>query len=201
LAGWAVGLLLVYLALAFGVRVAVALRTTGGTGIARLRGAPPLELLGGALFAGAIAMGIAAPILVLNDLIEPIDGLDQTPFHVIGFACAGAGIAGTFLAQMAMGASWRIGVDESDRTDLVTGGVFSLCRNPIYTFMLIAWTGLALLVPTWLSIASVPAGILAFEVQVRLVEEPYLMRTHGEAFRAYASRVGRFVPGVGRIGP
>ena len=60
--------------------------------------------------------------------------------------------------------------------------------------MLIAWTGLALLVPTWLSIASVPAGILAFEVQVRLVEEPYLLRTHGEAFRAYASSVGRFLP-------
>ena len=199
MAGWAVGLLLVYLALAFGVRVAVALRTTGGTGIARLRGAPPLELLGGALFAGAMAMGIAAPILVLTDVIEPIDGLDQSPLHAVGFVFAGVGIAGTFLAQMAMGASWRIGVDQSDRTELVTGGVFSLSRNPIYTFMLIAWTGLALLVPTWLSIASVPAGILAFEVQVRLVEEPYLLRTHGEAFRAYASRVGRFLPGVGRL--
>lgn len=199
MAAWAVGLLLVYLALAFGVRVAVALRTTGGTGIARLRGAPPLELLGGALFAGAMAMGIAAPILVLTDVIEPIDGLDQSPLHAVGFVFAGVGIAGTFLAQMAMGASWRIGVDQSDRTELVTDGVFSLCRNPIYTFMLIAWTGLALLVPTWLSIASVPAGILAFEVQVRLVEEPYLLRTHGEAFRAYASRVGRFLPGVGRL--
>lgn len=199
MAAWAVGLLLVYLALAFGVRVAVALRTTGGTGIARLRGAPPLELLGGALFAGAMAMGIAAPILVLTDVIEPIDGLDQSPLHAVGFVFAGVGIAGTFLAQMAMGASWRIGVDQSDRTELVTGGVFSLSRNPIYTFMLIAWTGLALLVPTWLSIASVPAGILAFEVQVRLVEEPYLLRTHGEAFRAYASRVGRFLPGVGRL--
>jgi hypothetical protein len=32
LAAWAVGLLLVYLALAFGLRVAVALRTTGGRG-------------------------------------------------------------------------------------------------------------------------------------------------------------------------
>ena len=199
MAAWAVGLLLVYLALAFGVRVAVALRTTGGTGIARLRGAPPLELLGGALFAGAMAMGIAAPILVLTDVIEPIDGLDQSPLHAVGFVFAGVGIAGTFLAQMAMGASWRIGVDQSDRTELVTGGVFSLSRNPIYTFMLIAWTGLALLVPTWLSIASVPAGILAFEVQVRLVEEPYLLRTHGEAFRAYASRVGRFLPGAGRL--
>jgi protein-S-isoprenylcysteine O-methyltransferase Ste14 len=198
-AGWAVGLLILYLALAFGVRVAVALRTTGGTGIARLRGSPPLELLGGALFAAAIAMGVANPVLVLADALEPIEGLNETPFHAIGFALCGVGIAGTFLAQMEMGASWRIGVDQSERTELVTGGLFSLCRNPIYTLMIVAWIGFALLVPTWLSAASVPAGIVAFEVQVRLVEEPYLLRTHGERYRAWASRVGRFVPGVGRL--
>jgi protein-S-isoprenylcysteine O-methyltransferase Ste14 len=200
LAGWAVGLLLLYLALAFGVRVAVALRTTGGTGIARLRGAPPLELLVGALFAAAIAMGVANPVLVLADVLEPIGRLDEAPFHAIGFALCGAGIAGTFLAQMEMGASWRIGVNQSERTELVTGGVFSLCRNPIYTFMIVAWIGFALLVPTWLSAASVPAVIVAFEVQVRLVEEPYLLRTHGERYRAWAARVGRFVPGIGRLG-
>jgi protein-S-isoprenylcysteine O-methyltransferase Ste14 len=198
-AGWAVGLLVLYLTLAFGVRVAVALRTTGGTGIARLRGAPPLELLGGALFAAAIAMGVANPVLVLADALEPIESLDETPSHAIGFALCGVGIAGTFLAQMEMGASWRIGVDQSERTELVTGGVFSLCRNPIYTFMIVAWIGFALLVPTWLTAASVPAGIIAFEVQVRLVEEPYLLRTHGERYRAWVSRVGRFVPGVGRL--
>jgi protein-S-isoprenylcysteine O-methyltransferase Ste14 len=198
-AGWAVGLLILYLALAFGVRVAVALRTTGGTGIARLRGSPPLELLGGALFAAAIAMGVANPVLVLADALEPIEGLNETPFHAIGFALCGVGIAGTFLAQMEMGASWRIGVDQSERTELVTGGLFSLCRNPIYTLMIVAWIGFALLVTTWLSAASVPAGIVAFEVQVRLVEEPYLLRTHGERYRAWASRVGRFVPGVGRL--
>jgi protein-S-isoprenylcysteine O-methyltransferase Ste14 len=198
-AGWAVGLLILYLALAFGVRVAVALRTTGGTGIAGLRGAPPLELLGGALFAAAIAMGVANPVLVLADALEPIDGLDETPSHAIGFALCGVGIAGTFLAQMEMGASWRIGVDQSESTELVTGGLFSLCRNPIYTLMIVGWIGFALLVPTWLSGASVPAGIVAFEVQVRLVEEPYLLHTHGERYRAWASRVGRFVPGVGRL--
>ena len=106
---------------------------------------------------------------------------------------AGRGLVGGDLLLEAQG------TDPAERTELVTGGVFSLCRNPIYTFMLIAWTGLALLVPTWLSIASVPAGIVAFEVQVRLVEEPFLFRTHGRAFIDYATRVGRFVPGVGRL--
>lgn len=200
MAGWAVGLLLVYLALAFGVRVAIALRTTGGTGIASPRGAPPIEIIGGGLFVAAMGMGVANPILVLSDVLEPIDGLDKTPLHALGIVLCAVGIAGTFLAQMAMGASWRIGVDEDERTELVTGGVFSLCRNPIYTFMIVAWIGFALLVPTWLSAASIPAGIIAFEVQVRLVEEPYLVRAHGEPYLAWASRVGRFLPGLGRLG-
>lgn len=200
MAGWAVGLLVVYLALAFGVRVAVALRTTGRSGIARLRGAPPAERLGGGLFAAAMAIGVISPIFVLSDVLEPISSLDETPLHALGFALCAVGIAGTFLAQMAMGASWRIGVDEDERTDLVTGGVFSLCRNPIYTFMVVAWIGFALLVPTSLSLASIPAGILAFEVQVRLVEEPYLIRAHGEPYLVWAARVGRFVPRLGRLG-
>jgi protein-S-isoprenylcysteine O-methyltransferase Ste14 len=34
---------------------------------------------------------------------------------------------------------------------------------------------------------------------VRLVEEPYLERVHGEAYRAYAERTGRFVPRIGRV--
>jgi protein-S-isoprenylcysteine O-methyltransferase Ste14 len=200
LAGWAVGLLVVYLVFAFGVRVAVALRTTGRTGIAGLGGAPPLELLGGGLFGAAVAMGAANPVLVLADVLEPIEDLETGALRAIGFACCSLGIAGTFLAQMAMGASWRIGVDESERTDLVTGGVFALCRNPIYTFMVIAWVGFALLVPTWLSLATIAVAIVGLEVQVRLVEEPHLLRTHGEPYRAWASRVGRFVPGLGRLG-
>jgi protein-S-isoprenylcysteine O-methyltransferase Ste14 len=198
-AGWAVGLLVVYLLFAFGVRVAVALRTTGRTGIAGLHGAPLLELLGGGLFALSVAIGVANPVLVLADAFEPIEGLETDLLRAFGFALCGVGIAGTFLAQMAMGASWRIGVDESERTELVTDGVFALCRNPIYTFMIVAWIGFALLVPTWLSLASIPVGIVAFEVQVRLVEEPYLLRSHGEPYRAWASRVGRFVPGLGRL--
>ena len=40
--------------------------------------------------------------------------------------------------------------------------------------------------------------VTALEIQVRVVEEPYLARTHGDAYRSYAERTGRFVPGLGR---
>ena len=47
----------------------------------------------------------------------------------------------------------------------------------------------------WLSAL---ASVVGIEIQVRLVEEPHLRALHGKAFDAYTSRVGRFLPGVGR---
>jgi protein-S-isoprenylcysteine O-methyltransferase Ste14 len=197
--GWALGLMALYLALAFGVRVAVAIRTTGSTGIASPAGAPRVEILGGAVFATAVLLGALNPLLAVLDAVQLWDSLDITAAHVIGVALCAAGIFGTFAAQMAMGASWRIGVDPSERTELVTDGVFQLSRNPIYTFMIVAWAGFALLVPTWLALAAGILLITGLELQVRLVEEPHLLRTQGEPYRAWASRVGRFLPGVGRL--
>ena len=42
------------------------------------------------------------------------------------------------------------------------------------------------------------ALVLAVEIQVKAVEEPYLERTHGDAYRRYRAHSWRFVPGVGR---
>lgn len=39
--------------------------------------------------------------------------------------------------------------------------------------------------------------MVTIELQVRVVEEPYLSATHGQAYGDYAARVGRFIPGVG----
>ena len=196
----AAAMLVVFLVLTFFVRVAIQLRRTGTTGLIGLRkGAGPLEWLSGLLFLGGMAMAIVSLQLVLQDELDPIDALDVDALHVPGIVLAALGGLSVFGAQLGMGASWRIGVSEDQGTDLVTGGWFSVIRNPIYTAMIVGWTGFALMVPTWLAFAGVVVIAFALELQVRVVEEPYLVRTHGEAFRSYASRVGRFVPGVGRF--
>lgn len=188
-----------YLALAFGVRVGVALRTTGKSGLPSLRSAPPIELFGGALFTAGVVLGGINPALALAETIPVWEELDTFAAHAAGLVLCAVGIAGTFAAQMAMGTSWRIGVDYEERTELVTGGLFGLCRNPIYTFMMIAWVGFALLVPTWIAVAAGVLLITGIEIQVRLVEEPHMIRTHGETYRAWARGVGRFLPGLGRL--
>jgi protein-S-isoprenylcysteine O-methyltransferase Ste14 len=115
----------------------------------------------------------------------------------VGIVLAALGGLAVFAAQLGMGENWRVGVSDEQRTDLVTGGWFSICRNPIYSAMIVGWTGFALMVPTWLGFAAVIVICAGLELQVRGVEEPYLLRTHDEAYRDYASRVGRFVPGLG----
>jgi protein-S-isoprenylcysteine O-methyltransferase Ste14 len=196
----AIALLIAFGALTFFLRVAIQLRRTGETGLIGLRaGAGPVDWLSGVLFIGGMAMGVTSVVLVLQDSLEPIDALDVGVVHAVGIVLAVAGGLAVFAAQLGMGESWRIGVSDEQRTDLITGGWFSLIRNPIYTAMILGWTGFALLVPTWLGFAAVPVITLALELQVRAVEEPYLIRSHGDAYRAYAARVGRFLPGIGRL--
>lgn len=197
----AIWMLVAFGVLTLGLRVVIQLRRTGKTGLIPLgREADPVKWLSAILFVGGMALGVASPVLVLNDSLNPLSGLDVDALHVLGILLAGAGGLAVFAAQLGMGESWRIGVSDEERTELITGGWFSVIRNPIYTSMVIGWLGFALMVPTWLGLAAPVVVALGLELQVRFVEEPYLARAHGDEYRGYASRVGRFLPGVGRFG-
>jgi protein-S-isoprenylcysteine O-methyltransferase Ste14 len=187
-------------AVAVVLRVLLHLRRTGTTGVRGVSGAPgSAEWIGGVGFLGSIVLGVLAPVLDMAGAVEPIGSLDRTAEHVAGIALYGAGLIGVVWSQNALGSSWRIGVEESERTTLVTSGPFALARNPIYTAMIAVWLGLALLVPSVVALASVALLLLALELQTRVVEEPYLLRSHGDTYAAYAARVGRFLPRTGRL--
>jgi protein-S-isoprenylcysteine O-methyltransferase Ste14 len=189
----------VYLALAFGLRTVLQVRATGSTGFKGLSGrVGSADWFAGILFVVALVVGLAAPVLALVGVADPIDALDVTAVHVAGAVLFVAGLAGTLAAQVAMGPSWRIGVDPGERTELVTSGPFALVRNPIFAAMLPTSLGLVLMVPSAVALIGLAALVAALELQVRVVEEPYLRRVHGAAYAQYAARAGRFVPLVGR---
>ena len=197
----ALALYALFLLLAFGLRTVVHYRETGSSGL-RLPppGTPVVERLGGILFLAALLLGIAAPFLTLTGVLELVGSLNRPFLLIVGQIFYAAGLAITVWSQATMGRSWRIGVDPSERTALVTRGPFASVRNPIFSAMLLATAGLVLLVPNAAALLSFVMLLAGVELQVRLVEEPYLMRSHGEAYARYAASAGRFVPGVGRLG-
>jgi protein-S-isoprenylcysteine O-methyltransferase Ste14 len=150
-------------------------------------------------FVAAMAAAFVAPVLQLAGVVDPLRFLHAPWIQLIGIVLAIAGIAATVYAQVDMGDSWRIGVDPSETTTLVRQGVFGIVRNPIFTAMFVFGLGIALVTPNVVAMVGFALLVVTIEVQVRVVEEPYLATKHGNTYRDYTAAVGRFVPGVGRI--
>jgi protein-S-isoprenylcysteine O-methyltransferase Ste14 len=195
----ALAFLAVYGLLAFGLRMVVHVRRTGSTGFKGLRGASGSQWTGGLLLLTAVVLCVVGAVLQMAGAVTSLGALDGGVGNTLGVVLACAGIAMTVLAQFAMGDAWRVGVDPSERTELVTDGPFSLARNPIFAAMIPAFAGILLLAPNVLEVDGAIILMVALELHVRLIEEPYLLRVHGEQYAAYAARVGRFLPGVGRL--
>ncbi len=120
---------------------------------------------------------------------------------VTGVLVMVAGFALTLAAQRAMQDSWRIGVDPTELTELVTAGPFTRVRNPIFTGMLAYSAGTLLVVPSSLTACGTAALAVGIVAQVVFVEEPHLRRRHGPAYDAYVTRSGRFLPRIRRSLP
>ena len=77
--------------------------------------------------------------------------------------------------------------------NLVTSGLHRDSRNPMYVGVLLILCGWAIGLWSW-PLAIYAAGIaVVFHVRVLLHEEPFLARTHGDAWTAYRARVGRWL--------
>lgn len=178
----------------FGVRTWLHRRRTGDAGWRGFRvGAGPAERLGTILFALGLVTAVAAPVLVLTTGPDPL--LEPGPIAVaVGLALWATGTISAFGAQATMGRSWRIGVDPDEGSDLVAEGMFRWVRNPIFVAMILTQTGIVVLVPTVVAIAGLALVVAAIQIQVRLVEEPYLRAMHGAAYERYQREVGRFIP-------
>ncbi|GAB5903705.1 isoprenylcysteine carboxyl methyltransferase [Mycobacteroides chelonae] len=191
---------LVFIAAGLGWKSYRQWRATGSTGVRGFHGRPgSREWFAGVGFIAAIIAALFAPILQLAGLIAPLPALDHRSLQVAGIALAATGIVATVGAQQTMGESWRVGVDTRETTTLVSSGVFGWVRNPIFTAMLTFAAGSVLMTPNLLALSGFVLLAASIELQVRVVEEPYLLAAHGKTYRDYGSRVGRFLPGIGRF--
>ncbi|MBE7324281.1 isoprenylcysteine carboxylmethyltransferase family protein [Nocardioides sp. Y6] len=190
----ALALFALYLLVAFGLRTWLQVRATGDSGFRGISGRTwSPEWWAGVLFVLALVAGLMGPVSALFGL-QPVNSLDDATVAWAGVIVTVGGVGLTFATQTAMGSSWRIGVAEDEATALVTSGPFGLVRNPIFTAMALTGGGLVLMVPNLVALLGLVTLVVALELQVRVVEEPYLRRLHGAEYERYAASVGRFLP-------
>lgn len=149
--------------------------------------------------AGLLALTVAQALSPGSIAVGRLAALEGSPAALGGAALLAASLYFMVAAQLQMGKSWRIGIEEGARPGLVTWGLYRYCRNPIFAAMLMALLGLVLLLPSLLTLLILAATYAGIRRQVA-DEERYLQRAYAGEYTRYAGRVGRFTPWVGRLG-
>ncbi len=91
-----------------------------------------------------------------------------------------------------LGDSWRVGVIDEQRTQLVETGIYRHSRNPYFVSYFLMFAAYTVLLQNLilLSLTLVGCGLIHTMV---LREEAYLDRVHGDDYRGYRRRVPRYL--------
>lgn len=88
--------------------------------------------------------------------------------------------------------SWRIGVLEDQRTDLIEGGIYRFSRNPFFLSYMIMFASYTILLQNIILFVLSLAGFAMIHAMV-LKEEKHLTAMHGDRYRRYKERVPRYI--------
>lgn len=124
--------------------------------------------------------------------LSPIAWMNSSLLMIIGAMLLVLALIWVLLAQLQMGDSWRIGIDEKSKSSLVQHGLFGVSRNPIFLGMLVMLIGMLLILPTAATLSVTALGFVLIHVQVRL-EEAFLIEKYGEDYLNYQKRVRRWI--------
>lgn len=112
---------------------------------------------------------------------------------VLGIMLAALAIAIIAWGRMAMQRDGT-NIDPTKPTlAIVTGGPFGYTRNPLYVGLMALLLGIGLIFDTWWSVLALVPVLLILHFGVVLREEAYLERKFGEPYRAYKSKVRRYL--------
>lgn len=133
--------------------------------------------------------------LQIGTFLYRIEALDYISIDIIGFLIGLIGLSFCLYAQIKMSGSWRVGIDENVKTDLITTGLYKYIRNPTYLGLFLLNIGIWLIWPTWAVFFFTFTFALFLDIQVRC-EEDYLTSIHGKRYIEYKNSTKRYIPFV-----
>ncbi len=109
-----------------------------------------------------------------------------------GFCIGMLGDAVFLLSVLCMKDSWRAGIPDKDKTELVTIGIYRYSRNPAFLGFDFMYIGVLLMYGNLLTLAFSVFAMVMLHLQI-LQEERYLENSFGAAYTAYKKQVFRYL--------
>ena len=124
--------------------------------------------------------------------LVPISYLMKEVFMIVGLILIHLSLLWISVAQYQMSNSWRIGIDENNKTELITKGLFSYSRNPIFLGMIVSVTGIFFILPNAITFFLMLSTYIVIQIQIRL-EEKFLEKQHGQEYLSYKQTTKRLL--------
>lgn len=139
-------------------------------------------------------MGIATLVLPAVQILSVILDWSLLPASVrfTGFCIGMLGDAIFLIAVVKMKDSWRAGIPDKDKTELVTTGIYKFSRNPAFLGFDFMYAGLLLMFFNPLTAVFTAFAVIMLHLQI-LQEEKYLADTFGEKYLEYKKHVFRYL--------
>jgi len=111
----------------------------------------------------------------------------------IAAVCAVICLLLTSVCWSRMGTHWRMDISLKGEEELITDGPFRHVRHPIYALSMLLMICSAVVVPTLPMLVVAIAHLVLSYFKARN-EENHLLTVHGDLYRRYLARTGRFFP-------
>lgn len=128
----------------------------------------------------------------LYKYFSPIVYLQNNMLTITGLIIIHIALIWIAVAQYQMSTSWRIGIDEENKTELKVSGIFGISRNPIFLGMIFSVWGVFLILPNTLTFFIALTTYFIIHIQIRL-EEAFLAKQHGKKYEQYCKEVRRLL--------
>lgn len=139
-----------------------------------------------------VIVGIYAFKYDWYEYLLPFWYMENPLLQKIGWGLLILSLIVVWIAQTQMANSWRIGIDENSKSELITHGFFSISRNPIFLGIMLANIGLFLVIPNAFTLLIISLSTTSINTQIRL-EESFLSQKFGAAYASYSKKVRRWI--------
>jgi len=115
------------------------------------------------------------------------------PFlHLVATGICLSSLIWFFITLKTFGRSFRVGIDINTKDDLITNGVFSISRNPIYLAFITFFIGIFLAYPNIGTVTILAVFMAGIHRQI-LREEKFLKGHYGNDYITYCDKVRRYL--------
>ncbi len=111
----------------------------------------------------------------------------------IGLFISAIGAVIACTSRYMLGKNWSLSVQKKEDHQLIQNGIYKFVRHPIYTGLLLLFTGNAIVVGDYRAIMAVLIVFVSLWLKLRK-EEKLLTETFGEKYTEYKNRTKALIP-------